>query len=117
MSASSQTDPKQKKSNQTSEEFLQELSELSDEVKVRKLASLFFSITDIAVYLDRDPEQLRQEIKYDPDSWFAKAYKKGVMDTTIQLRYDTHRFALAGNPQAEEEMKSHYARLKLDENA
>ncbi len=96
---------------------MKQLSELSNEVKIRKLASLFFTISEIAVFCDLDPDELRREIVDNPGSYTAKAYRKGVMDSQIRLRYDTSQFAFAGNPQAEEEMKTFLTRQKLDENA
>ncbi len=101
----------------TSEEFLQNLTALSDEEKVSELSSLFFTISEIAVFLDINEEDFRQKVLFEKDSWQSKAYYKGIMRTTIRMRYDTRRFALAGSPQAEEEMKQFLTRQKLEEDA
>lgn len=101
----------------TSEEFLQNLIALSDEEKVSELSSLFFTISEIAVFLDINEEDFRQKVLFEKDSWQSKAYYKGIMRTTIRMRYDTRRFALAGSPQAEEEMKQFLTRQKLEEDA
>lgn len=101
----------------TSEDFLKQLSESSERCQIATLASLYFTISDIALYCDRDADELRRKINYEPDSMESKAYRQGVLITSIKLRFDTCRFALAGNPQAEEEMKAFLSRQKLDENA
>ena len=105
------------KSKMTSEELLDYLTGLSNEEKIQELASLFFTIGEIALFIDMDEESLRSKIKYEKQSKESIAYRKGVMSTNIKLRFDTRRFAIAGNPQAEEEMKQYYTRQKLAENA
>lgn len=104
-------------SKMKSEDFLKNLLELSDEGKIFMLASLFYKISEIALFLDKDEEEFRNKVLYETDSVESKAYRKGVMVTSIKLRFDTARFAFGGNPQADEEMRQYFTRLKLDEDA
>lgn len=101
----------------TSDVFLQKLTESSEEVQIMTLASMFFKIEDIALFIDRDEEEFRQLVLYKKSSPESKAYRRGVMQMTVKLRYETARFAIAGNPQAEDEMRQYYTRQKIDENA
>lgn len=108
---------KSDKSETTSEKFLKNLSELTVEKKVEELAALFFTITEIALYIDMDAEQLRNIIVYEKESEISKAYNKGKLQTRILLRFDSRDFALKGSPQALQEMKEYLADQQIDEDA
>lgn len=108
---------KSDKSETTSEKFLKSLSELTVEKKVEELAALFFTITEIALYIDMDAEQLRNIIVYEKESEISKAYNKGKLQTRILLRFDSRDFALKGSPQALQEMKEYLADQQIDEDA
>lgn len=113
-----QTDPtKSETSNQTSEQFFQHLSVSSDEEVVEELAAHFFSITKIAHFIGMNVDELRGIIKYDETHFLSKAYWRGKMKTEILLRFDTLKFAMAGNPLANEDMKQYLSNQTLDENA
>ncbi|MBP9994071.1 MAG: hypothetical protein KBT67_03895 [bacterium] len=101
----------------TSEQFLESLTGLSEQEKISELSSLFFTISEIALFLDFNEEEFRRQVLFEKDSWMSKAYYKGIMRTTIKMRFDTRRFALAGSPQAEEEMRQFLTRQKLEEDA
>lgn len=93
------------------------LSVSTDAEIVEMLAAQFFTIRQIAQYIGMDPDNLRSIINYDEGNDLAKAYWKGKMKTEILLRFDTLKFAAAGNPQASQEMKEYLSQQNVDENA
>jgi hypothetical protein len=101
----------------TSEEFFRELSGLSVADKVKELAGLYFSIEDIAVIIEMEPDELRRIIRYDQQSPLTRAYRAGSLETQIKLRYDTRLFAMKGSPQAETDMHTFLMHQKEAENA
>lgn len=113
-----QTDQqKSNKSPETSEQFLQRLTESPLETKVEELASLFFSINEIALFVGMDEEDLRTEITCDTDSAVSQAYYRGKLRTKIQLRFDSRNYALHGSTQALAEMREYLSDQDIDENA
>ncbi len=100
-----------------SEQFLNSLPELETEKQVEELAALFFTISEIAVFIGMDADQLRNIIMLDQDSAISKAYNKGKLRTRILLRFDSRNFALKGSPQALQEMKEYLSDQQIDENA
>ena len=113
-----QTDPKKSEaSNQTSEQFFQQLSESSEEEIVQQMAAHFFKISSIAHFLGMPADELRNIIKYDESNLLSKAYWRGKMQTEIMLRFDTLKFAMAGNPLANEDMKQYLSEQIIDEHA
>lgn len=84
---------------------------------VEELASRFFSISKIALFIGMNPEELRAIVMYDEGNTLARAYWKGKMKTEIVLRFDTLNFATHGSPQAVAEMKDYLAEQQIDENA
>lgn len=101
----------------TCEAFLEMLSGLSVTDKVKELAGLFFSLEDIAVIIEQDPDELRRTIRYDLSSPLTRAYRAGSLETQIKLRYDTRLFAMNGSPQAETDMHTFLMHQKEAENA
>lgn len=113
-----QTD--QQKSNklpETSEQFLQRLTESPLETQVEELAALFFSIREIALFVGMDEENLRTEINCDTEEAVSKAYYRGKLRTKILLRFDSRNYALHGSTQALQEMREHMSDQEIDENA
>ena len=99
----------------TSEMFLEDLIRLSKEDQVEKLASLFFAPEDIAFFVGLNPEEFKRRIKFSPEDALVIAYRKGVMETEIKLRFDTHRYALSGSPEAINSMKDYLSKMKISE--
>lgn len=81
------------------------------------MAAHFFSVTKIAHFIGMPADDLRNIIKYDESHLLAKAYWRGKMQTEIMLRFDTLKFAMSGNPLANEDMKQYLSEQILDENA
>lgn len=112
------TDPKKsKESKETSQQFLERLNASTDVEVVEELASRFFSISKIALFIGMNPEELRAIVMFDEGNAIARAYWKGKMKTEIVLRFDTLNFATHGSPQAVAEMKDYLAEQQIDENA
>lgn len=80
------------------------------------MASLFFSLADIAVFLGYDIDEFRSEIRFKPTTDRAIAYHKGTISTQIKLRLETLDFAIKGSSKAEETMLDYLARQKETEN-
>lgn len=96
---------------------MQRLTELSLECQVEEMAALLFTITEIALFIGMDEEELRSEITCDSSSPLSKAYRRGQQRTKIKLRFDSLNYALHGSPQALNEMKEYLADQYIDENA
>lgn len=94
---------------------MENLAKSSKEDQVEKLASLFFTPEEIAGYVGLDPEDFIRKIKFKSNDKFVEAYRKGVMETEIRLRFDTHRFALSGSPEAVNSMKDYLSKQKISE--
>ena len=110
------TDPKNlKQSKTTSDLFLEDLIKSSKEDQVYKLASLFFTPENIAFFVGLNPEEFKRRIKFSPEDSLVIAYRKGVMETEIKLRFDTHRYALSGSPEAINTMKDYLSKQKISE--
>jgi len=88
---------------------------LCDINKIEELAALFFTIQEIALILDINESELRREIK-KPNSDIAKAYYKGKLQTQIELRKQTLKFATKGSPQAEAAMIEFLKKQTSSEN-
>ena len=100
-----------------SEQFFNQLSELTVEKQVEELSSLFFTISEIALFIGEDAETLRSVIMFNKDSEISKAYNRGKLRTRILLRFDSRKFALSGSPQAVQEMREYLSDQNIDENA
>lgn len=83
--------------------------------RIEILASLFFSITEIAILCERDPDELRREIMFVSSSPVCKAYMRGKLHTQIKMRYINSIYANKGIPTAEEEMSKALSKQQEDE--
>ena len=77
---------------------------------------MFFSPSEIADYVGLDNNEFISNIRYSHNDPYAAAYKKGVMNTKIQLRFDTKRYALSGSPEAINTMRDYMSKQKIDES-
>lgn len=98
-----------------SEEYLENLQELSNEEQIYELASLFFTPVEIADFVGLAVDDFISLIKFVPDDPYAVAYRKGVMDTRIKLRFNTKRFALSGSPEAINSMRDYHSKQSISE--
>lgn len=67
--------------------------------QIEQLASLFLPIRGIAVFLGRQPEQLRRDLKIK-GSPMALAYRRGQVSSKIELRKQEMMLARVGSPLA-----------------
>ena len=84
---------------------------------MEELAARFFTLTKIARFIGMNPDELRNLVMYEEGNLLSRAYWRGKMRTEIMLRFDTLRFAMAGNPLASEDMKDYLSEQILDEDA
>lgn len=98
------------------DEFLAQLKALPADRKVEMLASLFFTVSDIAAFIGMPADELRLEVTC-MDTELARAYRRGTLDAQVKLRYQDMIFAGAGSPAALEAMMGHLSEQKQDENA
>lgn len=96
---------------------MERLLTLPIENKVEEMSALFFTISDIAIFIGMERDELKQIIQFKKADPIHIAYRRGKLRTEIKLRYDTQRFALAGNPQASEDMKKYHSQQIIDEDA
>lgn len=111
-----QDNTKQKESKPTSEQLYEKLIQSSDTEKVETLASLFFTTKQIAAFIGMPHDQFLKTLNYEPDDPLTVAYHQGKMKTEILLRFDTKLFAIAGNPQALEDMKNYLIKQNISEH-
>lgn len=88
----------------------------SDTEKVETLASLFFTTKQIAAFIGMPHDKFLKTLNYEPDDSLTVAYHQGKMKTEILLRFDTKLFAIAGNPQALEDMKNYLIKQNISEH-
>ena len=82
--------------------------------QVEEYASLFFTIDEIALLIDRDPVDLRREIRYGK-SELARRYQKGKLSTMLEMRRVMVQFAKKGSPQAEMILKEYHQKMEGSE--
>jgi len=82
--------------------------------KINKLASLFFTIDEIATYLKLDIVQLKRDIR-NRNLEVSDIYFKGKMEQIIELRETTIEFAKKGSNYADQITKELINNQKKDE--
>lgn len=68
--------------------------------KVKEYASLFLSLDDIAILLEKDADSFRDEFR-DKFGELYKAYRYGQVISKKELRIPVIKMAKHGSPQAE----------------
>ena len=101
---------------QTAADFLQQLRAMAVPEQVERLASLFFSLSDISLFTGIPVDELRREVTCS-DSELSRAYRRGTLESQIQLRWNEMQFAGAGSPSALETMMRHLSQQKQEESA
>lgn len=83
--------------------------------KLQECAGLLMNINDIAVLMDIDEDELREDInnKFSPAS---KAYRKGKAQFIFEIRKQEIDLAKLGSPQAVEQMHKYLIDQKIQEN-
>lgn len=82
--------------------------------KVSELAGLLLKISDIALIIDVDPDELRDDIA-DKNSKVSKAYYRAKLEVIIRLRKQEIEQAELGSNTAIELVTSYINDQKLDE--
>ena len=82
--------------------------------QIEEYASLFFTIREISLLLDLDPDLLRREIRHGRSD-IALAYQRGKLKNLVAIRKMTVEFAKKGSPQAEMLVKEYVEKMESDE--
>jgi hypothetical protein len=82
--------------------------------QVEEYAALFFTIDEICILCDLDPEQFRRQVRMKKTE-LAKAYLKGKLNSMLEIRRLTVEFAKKGSPQAETLVKEYVQKMELNE--
>ena len=82
--------------------------------QIEEYASLFFTIREISLLLDLDPDLLRREIRHGRSD-IALAYQRGKLKSLVAIRKMTVEFAKKGSPQAEMLVKEYVEKMESDE--
>lgn len=87
----------------------------SEILTLRDYAGLLLSISDIAILLSVDEDELREEIS-NKTSHISKVYRLGKMLTIVELRKQEIDMAKLGSPMAVELTQKYIIEQKLNEN-
>ncbi len=82
--------------------------------QIEQMASLYLSISDIAIVLGVNPENLRRDIKIK-GSPAEKAYTKGKVSSKIALRKQEMMLAKVGSPLALDNVRRALMDMEDDE--
>lgn len=82
---------------------------------VKELAGLFFTLEEISLMANIDIEELRREVCFGYGE-LHNSYWIGKLEAEKVLRAKTAIFAVAGSPQAEQQMLEHLQRMNESEN-
>lgn len=82
--------------------------------QIEKLASIYLSISDIALVIDVPADILREDIS-DKTSEVGKAYLRGKVATKIRLRTQEIKLAMVGSPLAIENARKNLLDMEDDE--
>lgn len=82
--------------------------------EIRKYVALLTPIADMAVLMNVDERELRDELD-DPASAVSLAYRRAKAQVALELRQKDIELAEAGSPTASEAVAAHYRRMIMDE--
>lgn len=82
--------------------------------QIEQMASLYLSISDIAIVLGVNPENLRRDIKIK-GSPAEKAYTKGKVSSKVALRKQEMMLAKVGSPLALDNVRRALMDMEDDE--
>ena len=80
--------------------------------EIEVMSSLYFSVSEIAINIEVDPEELSLCLQTEEGPVF-KAYMKGLLKTKIELRKAILQSALNGSSPAQQMMKEFEQKSKL----
>ena len=83
---------------------------------IEEYAENLLSINEIAILINKDPDELRQDIHHR-DLPVSKAYNLGKMKTILELRKQEIQLAKLGSTVAIELTDKHILEQKINENA
>ena len=87
----------------------------NETLTLREYAGLLLSISDIAVLLSVDEDELRSEIN-NKSTKLSQTYRLGKMLTIVELRKQEIDMAKLGSPMAVELTQKYIIEQKLNEN-
>lgn len=82
--------------------------------KVEQLASIYMTITDIALIIEVEPEQLRADIANET-SEVSRRYRRGKAISKVQLRDQEMKLAKMGSPLSLDKIKDNLLDMEDDE--
>ena len=82
--------------------------------QIEKMASLYMTISDIALIIEVSPETLRSDIAYK-NSDVSRAYYKGKASSKLALRSQEMQLAKVGSPLALENCRRNLLAMEDDE--
>ena len=82
--------------------------------KVEQLASIYMTITDIALILEVEPEQLRADIANET-SEVSRRYRRGKAISKVELHKQEMQLAKVGSPLALENVQKNLLDMEDDE--
>ena len=82
--------------------------------KVEQLASIYMTITDIALIIEVEPEQLRADIANET-SEVSRRYRRGKAIYKVELHKQEMQLAKVGSPLALENARNNLLEMEDDE--
>lgn len=83
-------------------------------IRIQELATIFLTVSDIALDIGVDAGELRQEIANE-DSQASKAYRKGKLHTIITIHEQEVELAKVGSPTSVENLRKSLLDMEDDE--
>lgn len=83
--------------------------------QVRELASFLTPLSDMAVIMDLDVDQLRMDVR-DRSSAVSRVYRKAKAETALKLRKQEIELANVGSPLAVQLTNSYLLGMESDED-
>lgn len=81
---------------------------------VEKLSSIFMKISDIALIIEVDVEQLRSDIQ-DESTEVSRKYRRGKAISTVAIREQEMTLAKVGSPLALQNVHDNFLDMEDDE--
>ncbi len=82
--------------------------------EIENFGSIFFKVSDIAVALDIDEDELREELALR-SSPAARAYRRGIVSTKARIQLQETKLAFIGSPLALENVRRNLIDMEDDE--
>lgn len=95
-----------------SKPMIEYTAEMLDQIE--KMASIYLTISDMAVILDVHPEKLRMDIN-NKATEASKRYRRGKASSKVRLHQQEMQLALVGSPLALENAKRNLMDMEDDE--